>query len=110
MPPKRSAASQATSRLLNPETPSGSRRRTDIDFTRRPINQSIKCSDPDCIPAADTSRDTFTVKIIRTKHISTQEYTSSHAFLFNEPQMSAADKDAKMQELHRVMEGEAVTK
>ena len=110
MPLRRSPASQAAARLLDPETPAATRRRTDIDFNRRPINQSVKCSDPDCIPAADSSREVLTVKIVRTKHMQTQEYTNSHAFLFNEPSMPSDQKMAKLEELHKVMEGEAVTK
>ena len=87
-----------------------SRRRMDIDFTRRPVNTSVKCSDPDCIPMNASGPNELTVKIIKTKHIQTQEYTNSHAFLFNEPKMTSTESMEKIEKLHQVMEGEAVTK
>ena len=57
IPPKRSSSSQAAARMLDPDTPAGSRRWSDIDFNRRQVNQSVKCSDSDCIPASDSSLD-----------------------------------------------------
>ena len=103
MPPKRRGAADAEPLTVQ-------RRRSDVDFTRKPINQQIKCSDPDCIPAARVTATTLTVKIIRTKHNKTNEYTNSYAFLFNEPRMPDAELQALLSDLQDVMEGEAITK